>query len=769
MRFRPSWALLVAAAFCAYAWPLLGSLYRSNENLRSASEQRFIADNQRRATLIEDFVATRRGSAVELTELPEIANYLVNRSLGMSPKYGLNANLDAIEARFRDLTGRRQARGETAYTRIALVDTEGRVLVDLAPGDGALPLVEFAGLQPIVRLDAEQKRIVSVAPVIHKGEVAGAVVASTDIGALSHYLIASSVTGQYREAMISAGGAELALPERPSNLSAADIRTLAWIPVDSLVPVRLGAAGNADASGTTDVRSEFAIRTPVRGVPLSLVSAFPGAAIYGEVSSGRLLYLAGGVPLAVLIAALMYERMRSRARRLLEQVAASDRRSVDLEDRNTSLADEIARRQQVELELRDKSVQLEQMARSLKHSIQRAEDASIAKSEFLANMSHEIRTPLNGVLGMAQLLRLPGCNEAKRALYVDTILQSGQVLLTVLNDILDISKIESGKIVLEPAPLDIGAIFDQVGIVFASPAQAKDLELKVVWDGLSGSHYVGDAVRLNQVITNLVNNAVKFTPAGAVTVTGRELRREGGEAIVELSVADTGIGIAPDKHDLLFQPFSQVDASITRRFGGTGLGLSIVRSLVNLMHGEMSLESAVGKGTRITVRVRLGVAGQPRAIARGADSIEDARPVATASDLRVLIAEDSAPNRLVAEAFIRTFGAQCESVTDGRQAVDRVLGGARYDIVFMDCQMPELDGFAATVRVRLWEKMNRHPRLPIIALTASAFRDDRERCAAAGMDDFLAKPIEYTQLQAIMRKWCPAAGQRRVAGGTADD
>ena len=747
-QIRSRWGLLVAAAFCAYSWVLLGSLYHTNERLRSASEQQFIHDNQRRVGLIEDFVALRRSAAVDLAELPEIANYLVNRSLGMSAKYGLNANLDAIESKFRGLAHRKQERGETAYARIAFIDAAGRVLVDLEPGEGPLPPVDIAGLKPTVRFDTKRKRVVGIAPVIHKGEVAGAVVASGDIAVLSRYLAASSIAGPHREALISEGGLELALPQHASTFSTADIRTLAWIPLDKLVPVRLEGAASADSP------AEFAIRTAVGATPLALVTAFPAEAIYGQVSSSLLLFLAGGVPLAVLIGTLMYERMRSRAHTLQVQVAASDLRSSELEGRNTTLADEIARRHRIELQLREKSVQLEQMAKNLKHSTQRAEEASVAKSEFLANMSHEIRTPLNGVLGMAQLLRMPGHGEEERALYLDTIMQSGQVLLSVVNDILDISKIESGKVVLEPAPLDVCALFGQVRILFAEAAHAKGLELRTQWEGPSGAHYMGDSVRVHQILGNLVNNAVKFTPSGTVTVTGHELQHEGGDAVVEFTVADTGIGIPADKHALLFQPFSQVDASITRRFGGTGLGLAIVRSLVSLMDGDVVLESEDGKGTSITVRIRLGVAGAVRGSGAGEAGVAPAaRPAAKLQGVRILIAEDSAPNRMVAEGFVHNMGAQFDSVENGRQAVDRILGGAHYDIVFMDCQMPELDGFAATARIRRWEKAEGRPGMPIIALTASAFHEDRERCAAAGMDDFLAKPIEYAQMRSLIEKW----------------
>ena len=192
-QIRSRWGLLVAAAFCAYSWVLLGSLYHTNEHLRSASEQQFINDNQRRVGLIEDFVAGRRGSVIDLAELPEIANYLANRSLGMSAKYGLTANLDAIEARFRSLAYRKQERGESTYARIALLDATGRLLVDIAPGEGPLPGVEFAGLKTTVRFDTKQQRIVGIAPVVYKGEVAGAVVASGDIAAANSHQIASAV------------------------------------------------------------------------------------------------------------------------------------------------------------------------------------------------------------------------------------------------------------------------------------------------------------------------------------------------------------------------------------------------------------------------------------------------------------------------------------------------------------------------------------------------------------------------------------------------
>ena len=384
-----------------------------------------------------------------------------------------------------------------------------------------------------------------------------------------------------------------------------------------------------------------------------------------------------------------------------------------------------------------------------------AEAANLTKSQFLATMSHELRTPMNGILGMAQLLMMPRLTEDDRHEFARTILSSGQTLLGLLDDILDLSKVESGKIELVFTACNPRHILEETAALFAAQMHSKGLEIAVNWRGQEDQQYWTDATRLRQMLSNLISNAVKFTAHGFVHVEGVEVERRGNEALLEFAVTDSGIGIPPDKQPLLFKPFSQADSSTTREYGGTGLGLSIVRSLAQLMGGDVFVESEAGKGSRFWFRIRADIVREgeeSRHIGHGAAFEPNATPSAGLAGL-VLVVEDNLINRKVAEACVRKFGMQVESAENGQKAVDAITRGMRPDLVLMDVQMPVMDGFRATERIRQWEQENRQPRLPIIALTAGAFEEDRQHCISSGMDDFLTKPFNMNDLASILVKW----------------
>ena len=382
-----------------------------------------------------------------------------------------------------------------------------------------------------------------------------------------------------------------------------------------------------------------------------------------------------------------------------------------------------------------------------------AEAANLAKSSFLATMSHEIRTPMNGILGMAQLLLMPEVSESEQREYARTIQNSGQTLLTLLNDILDLSKVEAGKLELKPSAFDPRAIIEEVASLFAASAAAKRLSLITQWHGPAGQRYRADPIRLRQILTNLISNAIKFTQQGSIRVEAREIEREGAWAWLELAVIDSGMGIAPEKRPLLFKPFSQLDSSATRQFGGTGLGLSIVRSLAELMGGEAGVESQPGQGARFWVRIK----AEPLRDDEESRRVERPAAVAAASldsaAGQVLVVEDNPTNRKVVEAMLRKLNIRSTSVENGQLAVESIRQGMRPDLVLMDIQMPVMDGLRATTLIRQWEAETGQPPRPIIALTAGAFEEDRQQCLAAGMDDFMAKPLNLKDLEKMLGKW----------------
>jgi signal transduction histidine kinase/CheY-like chemotaxis protein len=391
----------------------------------------------------------------------------------------------------------------------------------------------------------------------------------------------------------------------------------------------------------------------------------------------------------------------------------------------------------------------------LKRMWEVAEAANIAKSRFLATMSHEIRTPMNGILGMAQLMLLPGLTEQEQHEYSRTILNSGQTLLTLLNDILDLSKVEAGKIELARGAADPVQVIDESTALFADLARSKGLEITAKWHGPESRRYWTDPVRLRQILSNLISNAIKFTSQGFVRIDATEVSRTGDSALLEFSVTDSGIGIAEEKQPLLFKPFSQADSSITREYGGTGLGLSIVRSLSKLMGGDVGVESEAGKGSTFWFRIRVEVIPEDedsRRVERPADMGLDVGAAKRASGC-ILVVEDNPINRKVIEALLRKLGLQTRSVENGQEALEAITRGQRPDLVLMDIQMPVMDGFAATAEIRRWEQDTGQSRLPIVALTAGAFEEDRQRAFACGMDDFLTKPIAMGPLKVALSRW----------------
>lgn len=384
--------------------------------------------------------------------------------------------------------------------------------------------------------------------------------------------------------------------------------------------------------------------------------------------------------------------------------------------------------------------------KSLKEATIKAEAASTAKSEFLATMSHEIRTPLNGMLGMAQILNRTMLTIDQKN-YVQTINRSGDALLSIINDILDFSKIEAGKLQLEPTIFNLQKVAQEAIELFQEKAKDKNITIILHYNPDTPVYFYGDLGRIRQIILNLLGNAIKFTVKGGVTIQVSSERKDNEKNWLRVSIQDTGIGIAKKDQDKLFSAFQQADASTTRKFGGTGLGLAICKKLIEIMNGTIGFNSTENEGSEFWFEVYLPVAEKPQE--NNSMLGYEKNDTTICLHGHILLVEDNPINQLVAQEMIECTGVTVDIAENGFKAVDAWKNN-QYDLILMDCLMPEMDGYEATKKIRSLENKS---RIPIIALTANAMESDRQACHAAGMDDFVSKPIQMDILHATLAQW----------------
>lgn len=457
--------------------------------------------------------------------------------------------------------------------------------------------------------------------------------------------------------------------------------------------------------------------------------------------------------------------------RMLEEVEHRDemirKTNEQLEDRVKARTSELeqaqAKTESINNQLLETNEKLKASIEEAKQLAVEAQAASKAKSEFLAAMSHEIRTPMNGVIGFTNLLLDSNMDETQRD-YANTIKSSGESLLVIINDILDFSKIEAGKFFLDSTPFDMSATCSEVVELLSEQANAKNLELKLFYEQDARKHLVGDPGRTKQVLINLLSNAIKFTESGFIHVRVEKSAVDNHPDGLKISVTDTGIGIPSDKQNLLFEKFSQTDASTTRKYGGTGLGLAICKELVSLMNGKIGFKSKEGNGSVFWFSLPAWEfasdlsksATEPNRLAQeGAGKFDLDQMEPLPSGFSVLLVEDNTVNQKLAAKILSRMGCHVDLAINGKEAVS-MARKQTYDIIFMDCQMPEMDGYEATRRIRDFESDNKVPekeRVPIIAITANAMRGDREKCLEEGMNDYIAKPIDAGQIGQLIDKW----------------
>ncbi|MDT8282924.1 MAG: ATP-binding protein [Gammaproteobacteria bacterium] len=408
--------------------------------------------------------------------------------------------------------------------------------------------------------------------------------------------------------------------------------------------------------------------------------------------------------------------------------------SNNLERLNNNLKDEIAHGNVI--------------AEELKEARDKAEKMSQAKGEFLANMSHEIRTPMNGVIGTLQLLEDTRL-DAEQQGFVRTAHKSADALLGILNDILDISKIEAGKLSFEKIAFDFASIVKDIVLLHSLKSEQQGVLLKQEIDEALPGSLLGDPTRLRQIIVNLVSNALKFTRQGEVKISVEVIDKTADAVILKITVSDTGIGIPQQAQSTLFQAFTQADGSTTRKYGGTGLGLAIVSQLVHMMDGTLGVESVEGEGSAFWFSASFQCSSEKPEMAEQ-DISQKKTPLLSA---KILLVEDNEINQMVAQKMLEKVGLKAMLANNGVEAL-KVLAEESFDLILMDCQMPEMDGFDATREIRRLDISSLSDgHLPIVAMTANVMSGDKERCLEVGMDDYIGKPVQRDNLEAMLKKW----------------
>ena len=716
-------SFLIAASFIAF------SLY-SGKRLRKAEEEQWMVELASRARVLGYFLEERCYDLQALAESSEVQSFFANKALGMSLQYGLQESLQNLLALLKRYRDNRTVKGEPIYREFFFFQAGDTNILYSSCGEvWSKPEVKAflsgdssCGMEEIPFFKEQGTSFAVFSPIFFKSQVAGWIVACLNEEVLFEDFLGFGDSQSSGFLVLSEGDHLLFLPR---GVTEEELRDFLGVSSERIraFPMLQSSFSEKEKTSITSFFNlspafMMAASMEVPRTSFTLHWVRPEKSLYGSFSA-QIFIVAVGTLMLLVWWGLFHAFSANENRRVLE---------IDLREREAS-------------------------EKALKEAKRQAEDASRMKSEFIANVSHEIRTPMNSIIGMTELLLSSSLSENQKD-YALTVQKSGEELLGLINDILDISKIEAGMLHIEENVFEFQDVLEGVRSICNPLAAKKNLQFHCLLDPDISGFFRGDPSRLRQVLLNLVSNAIKFTSQGYVRLQIRVRSFQEDSLLLEFLVEDTGMGIGEEKQALIFLPFHQGDGSMSRKYGGTGLGLTISREIVRIMGGELWVSSIPGRGSTFGFSCFFERSAPRERKKEESPELPENFTLPPSGDhiWRILLVEDNRFNQKLVLKLLERWGIQADLAENGLEALEKTDSGV-YDLILMDVQMPEMDGLEATREIRKREAQRGLSPTPVVAMTANAYAEDREKCFAAGMNDYLAKPVKKNNFYGVIAKF----------------